>query len=369
MMKRGKDALDRSSGRTLTEQLEGVLRDGILSGQWPTGSFLPKRSELCATYGVGDNTVRSAIARLTAAGFVRPRRHIGCEVLRRGTRKLVGRVLHVLTADAGSYPHAVFAMTLRLSLNAAGIALSSVAVPDGRKRVGAFDFLEWELGLRPDLCLVQATDSKALAVVRRLETVGIPYLLVNCKARRKGRYCIGTVYWDSSEAAMEEFVSDCLAAKVRSVSRIAFGVDWELNPRPRLERAGILVEDLCLPEDVKEGSLHEIMEGACDMVVRRLSRGPLCDVLFFTDDYLTFGALPALLEAGVRIPEDVRIVTLFNRGFGPVFSKDFTRIENDPAGNAQRLAAAVVSWYGTGVFSFSPTSRRYVRGETFPVQA
>lgn len=367
-MKKHSELLDRSSGRTLAEQLEVVLRRGILSGRWPTGSFLPKRSELCATYGIGDNTVRSAIARLTAAGFVRSRRHLGCEVLRRGARKLVCRVLHILTADIGSYPHAVFSMSLRSSLNAAGIAVSTVAAPDGKSRSDVYDFIDREIEARPDLCLVQATNLAAPSIMRRLEAAGIPYLLVNCESRRKGRYCLGTVFGDSSGEALGEFVADCRAAKIRSVCRVAFGVDWELNPQSLLEGSGILQEDLCLSDDAKAGSLQKIMEGARDMVTRRLRRGPLCDMLFFTDDYLTFGAMPALLEAGVRIPEDVRVVTLLNRGFGPVFSKSFACIENDPMGSAKRLSSAVVSWYSTGVFSLQPIVRRYIRGETFPVK-
>ena len=47
-------------------------------------------------------------------------------------------------------------------------------------------------------------------------------------------------------------------------------------------------------------------------------RGWLPDVLFFVDDYIASGAMVALLHEGVRIPEDVRVASLYNKGLGPV---------------------------------------------------
>ena len=49
----------------------------------------------------------------------------------------------------------------------------------------------------------------------------------------------------------------------------------------------------------------------------------LSELLFFADDYLARGALPVLLEQGVRVPSGVRIATLPNRGFPPAFPPPF----------------------------------------------
>ena len=80
------------------------------------------------------------------------------------------------------------------------------------------------------------------------------------------------------------------------------------------------------------------------------------------------GAVPVLLERGVRIPEDVKVVSLANKGFGPVFPKSLARIEFDFAAEAKRMAAGLMVWFRTGRFpelkDICPT---YVRGETFPV--
>ena len=92
----------------------------------------------------------------------------------------------------------------------------------------------------------------------------------------------------------------------------------------------------------------------------------LPDLIVFNDDILAQGALTALLARGVRIPEDVKVVSLANRGAGPVFVKPLTRFEADAKEDGRTVAE-----YVFGVLSDrnEPTppvlSFRYVRGDTF----
>ena len=58
-------------------------------------------------------------------------------------------------------------------------------------------------------------------------------------------------------------------------------------------------------------------------------RGWLPDLLVFTDDFLTSGALLSLVVAGFRIPDDVRVVSIANKGLGPVSTVPLARVEND----------------------------------------
>ncbi len=53
------------------------LRDAIAAGSLPVGTVLPKEVELCSRYGVSRHTVRIAIAELTQAGLVSPRKRLG----------------------------------------------------------------------------------------------------------------------------------------------------------------------------------------------------------------------------------------------------------------------------------------------------
>ena len=88
------------------------------------------------------------------------------------------------------------------------------------------------------------------------------------------------------------------------------------------------------------------------------------------DDYLAMGAIAALLESGVRIPEDVRLVTYYNKGFGPILTKTLARIEGDPESSARECVRGIVEWFKTDRFpELKLPQAVYVRGETFPVPA
>ena len=98
----------------------------------------------------------------------------------------------------------------------------------------------------------------------------------------------------------------------------------------------------------------------------RTGRRWLPDLLFFRDDHLTTGALPALLAAGIRIPEDVRVVTWANRGLGPAFVKPFTRMEFDVVAVGETMARYVLEYLHTGTFPAGVVvGTVYKRGETF----
>ena len=91
-------------------------------------------------------------------------------------------------------------------------------------------------------------------------------------------------------------------------------------------------------------------------------------ILYLGDDYIASGAVAALLAAGVRIPEDVRVVTWANKGSGcgPVFVKPFTRIEIDTVTHGGMVAECVLSYLRRGTFpDGSVIGPEYIRGETF----
>ena len=79
------------------------------------------------------------------------------------------------------------------------------------------------------------------------------------------------------------------------------------------------------------------------------AKRPLPDLFIFTDDYLAQGALIALAVAGVRIPEDVAVVTHANKGLGPVWDKPLSRLEMDAASHADAVSRALADYLKTGV--------------------
>ena len=102
----------------------------------------------------------------------------------------------------------------------------------------------------------------------------------------------------------------------------------------------------------------------------RLSKGTdwMPDLFVFSDDdILASGCLMALAYAGVRVPEDVRVVTLSNKGLGPVYPRTLARLEIDPASYGDLVARYVHSILSDRHGAESPTlASTYVPGESFP---
>ena len=84
------------------------------------------------------------------------------------------------------------------------------------------------------------------------------------------------------------------------------------------------------------------------------------------DDFVCSGAVTAMLEAGLSSPRDVKIVTLSNKGYGPVYSKPFTRLEVDHERFSRVISEAVLEYLSGRVFPKGlQLSPDYVEGETF----
>ena len=75
----------------------------------------------------------------------------------------------------------------------------------------------------------------------------------------------------------------------------------------------------------------------------------------------------ALQHHGVRLPEDVKVVTWANHGLGPVFWKSLARMEMDPYAHGATIAQYVLSFLrGHGLPDDAAIGPRYIDGDTFP---
>ena len=76
-------AIDRTSGKTLTRQVEEGVRALVASGLYAPGSTLPPRDEIAKRLHVSECVVRAALRRLVVDGIVVSRPRIGCVVQKR----------------------------------------------------------------------------------------------------------------------------------------------------------------------------------------------------------------------------------------------------------------------------------------------
>ncbi len=69
----------------------------------------------------------------------------------------------------------------------------------------------------------------------------------------------------------------------------------------------------------------------------------------------------------MKIPEDVKFVTIANVGNGPVLRKGVARIEYDPFSHGRRIADQLLEFLSAGEFPPNATiAARCVSYETFP---
>ncbi len=362
-------SVDKTCCRTLTDQVVSGIKSGILRGFWKDGQSLPTRKDFVKGLGVSGNVIQHAMARLTAEGLIVPRPRLGCIVRRVGRRKISRLVLNISAGRDCSFSQSCFFHAFQERLAQAHVQCVSTSLP--RKRTGRFDyaFLDYELSRRPDLVVANVGAMEVESLSRRLDRMSVPYILMGAAPKFPARHpnLLATRRQPDVQSLLRPFVDDCRVAKIRSVLWVAWTEHALLDPRPMLEKAGVCVETLPLALDESCENFDNLFAAVGESFRARLARGPMCDLIFSTDDYLTKGFLPVVLESGLRIPEDVRLVTFRNKGGGPAFTKPFACIENDPKVRGESVAEDILKWFKTGEMALSSSALAYVRGATFPV--
>ena len=82
------------------------------------------------------------------------------------------------------------------------------------------------------------------------------------------------------------------------------------------------------------------------------------------DDFVADGALCSLARDGVRIPEDVKVVTLYNNDVGLAYQADFARIEFDSAKAADICSGYLLALLSGRRPAAPRTGFRFIPGAT-----
>ena len=343
--------VDRTMPGSLADQLAAGLRQAIGSGIYKPGDILPTLHDLAASCGTSLRVPREAMAELKKEGLVDPRRSLGCMVVGRRSSLWLGHVLFILCDASGSYYATVLADELQNRLTQAGYLFTRAAVLD---KPGGFDDGALDAALAQNVTLAVLFCNRSSRVPRKLDRLGIPFVEIR-SSRSELPMSRGLVRF-SLGAALAEFVVRCRESGVKSVLQVCFKGECDIDAVPAFEAEGIRTrkEPFMVPSG--HGRLEVIQRRSFKRFNDLLSDGwrPEEEVVFFTDDFLAMGALMAFVHAGVRIPEDVKVVSFANAGFGPVFVKPLTRLEMDPKEHGE----AVVRWL-----------LAVLRGETVPESA
>lgn len=353
--------VDRTSATKLTDQVVDGFKRAILSGYYAEGEYLPTFQEVSDALGVSLRIPRDAVERLAKDNFIAPRQRVGSLVLPRGGIVRRGLILAVLPSECeGSYYPMVFIGELRRRLMSAGWLFTCVTV-DRRGRTRDYSLLENMLAQKVDFVV---TVFCSRPEHKMLESAGVPFLIMGNENDAK---TAADTFYCSFARASEEFVARCRRTGVKRIVFFEYGDSLKFFPA--IGKSDMEIERVRIEHCPEGVDLAEVKRQAIDATLRRFggSSPGLPDVIFIADDYVAEGVLVALATLGVRIPEDVRLVTVSNRGRGPVSVRDLSRFEVDPIA-CGRVAA-------NGVLTRLDSAERcgdiivessYIGGDTFP---
>jgi DNA-binding LacI/PurR family transcriptional regulator len=362
-------SIARRDGATLTSQIEDGLRNAIATGFYGDGDFLPGYVELAGRLGVSTGIARRAIARLIADGLCHPQRGVGLRVCSKTPAK-VGNVLVVIGGDAGSYRYYMSSMVehLRRHLSQHHFAISRANVAN---RDGQDDFSELKEALNRHVSAAVILDHSP-GTEDTVAASGGPYVLLSPAHRSSGA---PGILWGDTRKISETIAAHCAACGARRVLMTGLESNEEGKLPAELEAAlhGLGMETRwSVPgKELRDGTAAELVQATIDDFSRICHKGCVetdgfqPDMIVFLDDYVAQGALLAMTAAGIRIPEDVQVVTMANKGLGPNWLKPLTQYEVDAAAEAEILSDLVRDCLAARKrHHVRTTSFRFIEGET-----
>jgi len=363
---------DRTRKGGLSNQLTDQLRQAILTGRYAPGDTLPTILEWAKILGVSIRVPEAAIARLVSEGLIVARRRHGCVVAERGNApNWKGHVLVVVPDSDACYYSAVQLGCVRAKLSAEGYLVTSMTVLHGKGDKGRFryDLAPLEFALRQSVDLaVLIFNYRRLSIARAVARSGVPFVEFADADPCGDKGCVGSVCLDK-HSAMATFAERCRKGGVRRVMQVgAYASNYDADFFKRLP--GIGFSKWRTARDVERyGGNESMVRGAMEAFLRRLSEKGckwLPDLFYFTEDHVAAGALTAMLASGVRVPDDVRVVTMANWGLGPVFPVSLTRLEMNPFEHGEALAQMAFDYLKYR----KPQGRRsvplkYIEGDSF----
>ena len=351
-------ALNRNLRTPLATQLAENLRNAILSGYYKPGDILPSYKQLARDLGVSLRIPREAMADLVARGMVNPRPRIGCEVLPGKAKTWKGRIHVVAPGDTFiTYFAAILFEQFRKTMIEEGWLVDLLTFSRNERGETDFSMLDDALTRTCDFALLIFP---TVATIRHLEKRKIRYICFGSHVSKRETDPV-----ISSEDAMGRLIRQIWKRQVSKVTLIEY---WPfLEVHRHLKAANIDFKSMQVPWMTGVGYLERITRKGYELTRRLLtsSKWRPSQLIFFTDDFVARGGLSAIQEAGLRVPEDIHVVTFSNKGHAPFFPNRLTRVEANPFDLADKIAVEVMRRISGLAPQSVATSVQYLQGSSF----
>lgn len=330
-------SVDRKLPRPLVEQVVMGVKQAIDFGKYRVGDVIPTTRDMAEMLGVSRIVTRQAVRRLADNGYLAPRPGVGCVVLGRGVKLWKGSILLVMHGSKGFYYANAFADELTLLLAKEGWRLVRVLTKNDD-----LSLLDLEISHGADLALVMFENEQA---VKRLRRAGIPFASIGIPVEG----CAFHVRY-RRETALEAAVEDLKSAGVKTAWQVGFepqSAEFSVLARAGFDSREVIVDMSALKGSGSSASRSFAMFS--DLLATGIDKLP--DFIYFTDDGICQGALLAFLKQGIRIPEDVKVLSWSNDGRGPYGYDSIARAQISTSENAATVANNLLAYLKEGKFA------------------
>lgn len=297
--------MEKQSAMPLYQQIYETLKEEIEAGTYRTGSYLPSERALGERFAVQRMTLRRALALLEQERYIQKRHGAGSQVIHNvettaPSKNLIAYAMPGTQCGMIAQPyHMEICNHLEKQCAANGYSLLFTrANPDE-----AFpSFLNEVSGVR-GVIWVGYVDQRILEAAARVRIPSIQFA--------NDHPGIPKINIDDHDGALSA-VRLLIGKGCKQILHLT-GEPHYINAVRRLEgyRRGLLLGGLPFREElVLDGDWN--FQSGYEQVESALHGGCTFDGVFAANDMMALGALKAVLQAGKRVPEDVKIIGMDN---------------------------------------------------------
>jgi LacI family transcriptional regulator len=198
------------------------------------------------------------------------------------------------------------------------------------------------LGRQVDgLILASAQPPLAGDVFDRIEARGVPYVLIDRRFPDRGAPYVGT----DDEAIGALATNHLIERRCRRIAHIAGPQPNPGSGRLRGYRAALAAAALSVPESYIIPARDDA--SGYEATRRLLALSPRPDGIFGYNDPTAAGAMKAILEAGIRIPEEIKVIGAGNVHYSDLLRVPLSTVDQGSTLIGQRAADLLVKAIGT----------------------